>query len=115
MIPRIGNTRILSETQLAEMERAYTMRIQGDDVVICSTVRQREVIRSTKTKFSLLAKGKRRISFSPEAMKMWKERFYTAYSLFRVQNAYNTLIILYQMPTIDAVEKILSNERKIEK
>lgn len=90
------------------LNERYSITIDGKNVVVSVSGYNRATAHPIDQGFSIVyGKRSRRMNLSVEAIDLWRTRFYGKRSLFEVQNAVNTLYVLYQEPTADNVAKLL--------
>lgn len=105
---KIGNTKLMTEEEIKNFESSYDVSVKNGMIDVTSKTRNMHTMHFFDKSFSLLNKNIRRITFTPFAMQMWRDNFLGVYSLFRVQNAVNSLVVIYQEPTVESVKKYLS-------
>ena len=101
-----NNLKALSKSEMKYLNGRYSFELEGSQVLVRINNYNRVTAHSVNERFSLNTKV-RKIDITPEAIRMWKNKFMHKYTLLDVQNAINTLISTYQMPDIVDVESQL--------
>lgn len=90
-----GNIKALTNEELKFALGKYAFEMSGDYVVV--KVNNRRTVHPADKAFSLLLPlERRRIKVTPKAISLWEKRYLERYSLLEVQNAINTLAVMFQ-------------------
>lgn len=109
-----NNIKLLTHEQLRQFNSKYTIWIADNEICV-STINYAKVTKHPiDAPFHINAKNIRKIQFSIEAIDIWK-KFCSSYkdnifTLFDVQQAVNSLIIMYQKPTFENVKTLLERD-----
>ena len=110
-----NNRQTLTEKELNYLNEKYEFSIADDNVLVSVKNYDRTTAHKIDTGFSLNTDVKK-IFISSDAIKFWQNSFSKDYTLLDVQNAINTLIVLYQNVSLEDVKKQLetkTNEIKV--
>lgn len=109
-----NNIKLLTHEQLRQFNSKYTIELVENEIHV-RTINYAKVTKHPADQaFHINAKNIRKIQFSIEAIEIWK-KFCTSYkenifTLFDVQQAVNSLIVMYQKPTFDNVKALLERD-----
>ena len=103
-----SNIHILDDTQIKEFEERYDVQIQGDYLIFSLTYQDYNRAYPIGKKFNAMIKDKTKMTIQPMAVDYWKE--HQNYSLFKIQNTINKLIIFNQDLNDDAIAKLLEEK-----
>lgn len=112
-----NNVKLLNEKQLDELNSHYYFEPDGDDILVKIYHYGRITRHPMSENFSINAKI-RKLVFTTEAMNIWREIYddeKTRKSLIDIQNAVNSLYVMYQPITKDSVMKVLRDSAKIKR
>lgn len=102
-----NNARVLTEEELKFFNDKYSFEIRDDLVFVKTSNFNRLTVHKAVKGFSL-STSIRKLTISSDAINAWNEHFREKYSLIDVQNAINKLIVMYQVPSIDDLKKLLN-------
>lgn len=100
-----NNVKVMTDDEIRQLDERYDFKVENDNVFIMIKGYNRTTVHPRGKVFSINAKI-RKIDIEPEAVEMWWNTFRSKHSLFEVQNAINTLVVLYQSPTVEDVKKL---------
>lgn len=105
------NIKILSKEEVDYLREKYLFELvvaeSGEYVAVKTTSFSRKVLHDASSNFSINTPIKR-ITITPEAVKYWKELL--NYDLITIQNAINTLLIMYQPITKEEIVKQIKSK-----
>lgn len=102
-----NNVKILSPEELRYLNNRYAFEINDDMILVKIQNYNRVTAHPLDSTFSLNTKV-RKLDITPDAIKIWNEKFKGKWSLFDVQNAINILITTYQTPSSEEIEDQLT-------
>lgn len=100
------NIRLLKDEELKAFESKYRFTIIDNYVSVSVVNFNRPTLHPIDKSFTLICDG-RKITITPETIKLWKNEFPNLY-LIKLQNLVNTLILMYQNPKKEDIEKLLN-------
>lgn len=103
-----NNIKLLNRFEMEQFIKRYSFEPSGSFVVVRVNGFNRPTLQSKFEKFSLYCKG-RYLNITPQAIEIWEKNFQNR-NLIEVQQAINTLVLMYQQIDVKDVEKILNNE-----
>lgn len=101
-----NNVKILTDEELEFLESRYYFEINDNMILVKIHNYNRATAHSIDKSFALNTKV-RKIDITPTAIDIWNNYFKDKYSLFKVQNAINILIMTYQTPDVSDVREQL--------
>lgn len=107
-----NNTRVLTPEEYETYKTKYSFIVFEDNIAVKVKDYNRVTLHSFKETFSINAKPCRKMSFTPEAMSIWKQMLKSnpQTNLIDVQQAVNKLHITYQKITLENVKDILEGK-----
>lgn len=103
---RLGsNVHILDESVIKAFEEKYDVHLEGDYIIFSLTYQKYVRCYKIGEKFNVMTNDKTKLTIQPIAVDYWKKN--KKYSLFRIQNAINTLSIFNQDINDDSITKEL--------
>lgn len=109
-----NNIKLLTTAQLQALRDKYSFELEGNEILVRTTAIRRIARHPADQPFHINAKPIRKLSFSIEAIDIWKELLDTKkYNLIDVQHAVNILTVTYQNVTKEAVIQIVDNGLKV--
>ena len=111
-----NNLSILSKDDLKYLNDTYEITIDDNQSMLFVKPKHydRTVCHPTNRNFAINSKVKK-VTITVEAIEIWKKHF-KEYSLFDVQNAINTLIIMYQHPEeTNVLEQLKKTDNRIKR
>lgn len=106
----IRNVKAISDDDIREFEEAYDVTIKGNDIVVNSLKRNTSTLHPLGKPFNITSRYIRKVTFTVDAINLWKDHFMLTHSLFRVQAAVNKLIITYSPVNYETVNKCLEEK-----
>lgn len=103
-----SNIHILDEKVIQDFEDKYDVTIADKFIVFMLTYQDCNKCYPIGKKFNVMTKDKTKLTIQPLAVDYWREQ--DKYSIFRIQNAINKLIIFNQEPTYDNITKLLEEK-----
>lgn len=103
-----NNIRLLTKEELASFVDKYEFKVEG--FFVWTTVKNfnRPTVHSINDSFSISCND-RKLTITPKAIELWMECFQDKH-LVEVQQAINTLILMYQSPQREDIDKILQGK-----
>lgn len=103
-----NNIKLLTDDELEYFKSKYYFELDGDDVVVKLTNRDKFTRHNRYQSFSINCKELRKITFTADAIDIWSKLMDTTpYTLVDVQQALNMLLLTYQEITLDSVLRVL--------
>jgi len=102
------HTVILTKDELKEFN-SYSVETRNRNLYITPSNWNRTTVHPMNKDFIVQSKS-RKIILHTYSMKIWSKYFKNEYSVFDIENAINTLTILYQDITNENIVKILQKE-----
>ena len=103
-----NNIRLLNRFEIEQFIERYSFEPSESFVIVRVSGFNRPTLQNKFEKFSLYCKG-RYLNITPEAINLWENHFRDR-NLIEVQQAVNTLVLMYQQIDVRDVEKILNKE-----
>lgn len=103
-----NNLRLLERSEFDSLINKYEFNIHGQYVIVSVKTFNRPTLHDKNKPFAI-ACSSRKLIITPEAINLWENHFRDR-NLIEVQNALNTIILMYQSPNPQDVEKILNKE-----
>lgn len=100
------NIRLLTNEELKSFEDKYKFKIIDNYVSVSVVNFNRPTLHPIGKSFSLICNG-RKITINPDTIELWKNDFPHLH-LVNVQNLVNTLLLMYQKPKKEDIEKLLN-------
>ena len=103
-----SNIHILDDSAIKEFEEKYDVHIAGNWLIFSLTYQKYKRAYPIGEKFNAMLNDKTKMTIQPMAVDYWKE--HQNYSLFKIQNTINKLIIFNQDLNEDAITKLLEEK-----
>lgn len=103
-----NNIKILNKFELEQFVKRYSFENSSEYIIVRVNGFNRPTLQNKSKIFSVFCKG-RYLNITPEAVKLWEDNFPNK-NLIEVQQAINTLILMYQQINVNDVKKVLNNE-----
>ncbi len=103
-----NNIKLLTTTQLDALRDKYSFELVDSEILVRTTTIKRITRHPDNASFHINARPIRKVSFSIEAINIWKELYDSKhYNLLDVQQAVNVLTVTYQKLTKEAVIQLI--------
>ena len=103
-----NNLKLLERNDLEIFVNKYEFTIHDQYVIVSVKTFNRPTLHDKNKSFAISCNN-RKLIITPEAINLWENHFRDR-NLIEVQNALNTIILMYQSPNPQDVEKILNKE-----
>lgn len=103
-----NNLKLLERNDLEIFVNKYEFTIHDKYVIVSVKTFNRPTLHDKNKSFAISCNN-RKLIITPEAINLWENHFRDK-NLIEVQNALNTIILMYQSPNPQDVEKILNKE-----
>lgn len=103
-----NNIKLLDRFELEQFLEKYSFESSGLFVIVKVKDFNRPTLQSKIKTFSISCKG-RYLNITPEAIELW-ENYFQDKNLIEVQQAINSLLLMYQTPNQKDIAKILNDE-----
>lgn len=103
-----SNIHILDESIIKAFEEKYDVHLEGDYIIFSLTYQKYVRCYKIGEKFNVMTNDKTKLTIQPIAVDYWKKN--NKYSLFRIQNAINTLAVFNQDINDDSITKELEKK-----
>lgn len=103
-----NNIRLLNRIELEDFIHRYSFELSGSFVIVKVIGFNRPTLQNKNEIFSICCKG-RYLNITPEAVEQWENNFPDK-NLIEVQQAINTLLLMYQPVQTKDIAKILNGE-----
>ena len=104
----MAQIKLLSDDDIDLLKRKYIIEIKDDFLTIRTTHHNRVLFHELNDKIRVRYNDKTMI-ITPFAIKCWKNKF-SSYSLIEVQNAINTLTVLNQKVSDEAIDNLFKRK-----
>ena len=103
-----NNIKLLTNSQLVSLCDKYIFRIENDKISVETVNYARKTFHDIDKPFHINS-NIRKVSFSVEAIKIWKELYERGekFNLFEVQHVVNKIELMYQKADLNSVYKML--------
>lgn len=103
-----NNLKLLERNEFETFINKYEFSIHDQYIIVSVKTFNRPTLHDKSKSFSISCNN-RKLIITPEAINLWENHFRDR-NLIEVQNALNTIILMYQSPNPQDVEKILNKE-----
>lgn len=103
-----NNLKLLERNEFEAFINKYEFSIHDQYIIVSVKTFNRPTLHDKSKSFSISCNN-RKLIITPEAINLWENHFRDR-NLIEVQNALNTIILMYQSPNPQDVEKILNKE-----
>lgn len=100
------NIRLLTNEELKSFENKYQFKLIDNYISVSVVNFNRPTLHPIGKQFSLICNG-RKITINPETIVLWKNDFPNLHLVY-LQNLVNTLLVMYQTPKKEDIEKLLN-------
>lgn len=101
-----SNTHILDEKTIKDFEEKYDVHLSGKYIIFSLTYQKYVRAYELGDKFNVMTNDGTKLTIQPIAIDYWTKD--KTYSLFRIQNTINKLIVFNQEPTFDNIKNLLN-------
>lgn len=100
-----SNIHILDESTIKAFEEKYDVHLEGDYIIFSLTYQKYVRCYKIGEKFNVMTNDKTKLTIQPIAVDYWKT--HKEHSLFKIQNAINTLSVFNQEINDETITKEL--------